>query len=767
VTIDLFNETEDPTSLLEITQITTNGSAFALAGGPQLPVSIAGDTTSIRVVVRFAPSVNGVQSGQLRIVSSNAGNSPRIVGLDGDTCHPEAVNGQFIVHFDQEAFVAEPPEEGPLSAFEFRDNRLRDALGRSGVVFLRKVLPTFTPESVHRFNQLGEAVTLIDLSKLYVAELAIPDQQSGLAIANISNREGVLYAQHDYIGHVGAAPNDSLFPHEWTLQNTGAVFPLSKPDVDVDAPEVWNYSSGSGVWIAIMDTGVDSPHVDLAPRVRNGGSYVGSGPPSDHCCGGHGTAVAGIAGASANNTRGIAGTAWGATLAAIRVCGVSSCIGSNIANGIQEAIDRGHPILNCSFETQSFGTMEYNVFSNAATMGAFVVAIMGNAGLNVQRYPARFRYLTFAVGAVWMDGLRWDDRRIPGIPSGFSGSNYGSWIDVAAPGGRHVPSTAFRSPTYQDDYFFTGADPDSVELSFGGTSAAAPVVSGIGALIKSTNPSLDGSDLSEIISRTAMDVWQHGVGFDDSTGWGIPRADAAWWYVNASSKAVEQRQVTPLVVNQTTQTRCFINWTSVPTGCHPTTVYTLEATVGFQTAFVQPPDLWYRTSGTVGIHDTTSVDRFEEPPSYAKVVSVGTNQVKLRTFVYFVHGQWIPPTVTGPGDARIAFTAVGRVSPPIAVEPATTVALQTSRVLAAPNPAPGWTKFLMEGPNSSSPFSLRIYDSGGRLVRILWSESGAAQKAIAWDGRDGRGHQVAAGVYFYEADVDGGVRGRSPIVIVR
>src|SRR5262249_1817507 len=121
---------------------------------------------------------------------------------------------------------------------------------------------------------------------------------------------------------------------------------------------------------------------------------------------------------------------------------------------------------------------------------------------------------------------------------GVCGSNYGTWIDVVAPGGVQLGKTT--------DTGVVGYD-----CNFGGTSASAPVVAGVAALLKGAVPSLTGEDIQQVLNRTAQDVNQGGneAGYDIHTGYGIVRADRALKYVT-TPRLVQQKLLHNLTVEE-------------------------------------------------------------------------------------------------------------------------------------------------------------------------------------------------------------------------
>lgn len=298
-----------------------------------------------------------------------------------------------------------------------------------------------------------------------------------------------------------AIPNDPGFGYQWYLLNApGAVQPpgmgVSIDGADVDAPDAWSRSRGSdAVRIAVIDTGVDAAHPDLGGKVDAAANFTASSTTQD--LSGHGTHVAGIAAASVDNGIGIAGMAPNARVMDVKVLAVDQngntagdC--ADVADGIVWATDHGANVLNLSLGGPSpCSAMELAV-RYAVSHGALVVAAAGNDGSTTRFYPAAFSDVLSVAATTNRDQL-----------AGFS-NRAASWVDLAAPGDGIVSTL----PTFANG---TGA------VGYGylsGTSMAAPVVSGIAALIWSlTPPSTAARDVEGRILATARPITGTGIDF--------------------------------------------------------------------------------------------------------------------------------------------------------------------------------------------------------------------------------------------------------------
>lgn len=278
----------------------------------------------------------------------------------------------------------------------------------------------------------------------------------------------------------------------------------------IQAPTAWDTTNGDGIIIAILDTGVNSNHPDLAANMVPGWNTFDDNEDSADVYG-HGTKVAGAAAAAANNAAGSAGVSWGASIMPIRVSDLSgnSRI-STIAKGIRWAADHGAHVVNISF-----GPIHQNltIRSAAAYMrskGGVVVISSGNSGQFVSDTPSDDLLVVSATSS--------SDVRP-------SWSNYGPFVDVSAPGVGIY--TTLRSGGYGN---------------VSGTSFASPITAATVALMMSANRDLTPVDLEQIIKSTAVDLGTSGV--DNYYGAGRINAAAA---VAAASARITVDDQAPLI----------------------------------------------------------------------------------------------------------------------------------------------------------------------------------------------------------------------------
>jgi thermitase len=283
-----------------------------------------------------------------------------------------------------------------------------------------------------------------------------------------------------------AVSNDPQFAKQWGFNNTGANG--WKKDADIDAVEAWNktygstwgsLTAGSGAKIAIVDTGINPSHPDLQGQVLSPGSNCArdeqgcsSVTPLDD--NGHGTHVAGTAGAKTNNSTGVAGTCGACALYSVKVLNKDGAGKTSwVAKGITEAANKGTKAINLSLGG-SVGSQALNDAVNYAwNKQVLLAAAAGNSGSGSKRYPAAYSNV-IAVSAT--DQY---DRKA-------SFSNHGNWVDVAAPGVGILSTT--RDGKYE---------------SWSGTSMATPHVAGLAGLLWSTSYGTSNTSVRNRIQQQA------------------------------------------------------------------------------------------------------------------------------------------------------------------------------------------------------------------------------------------------------------------------
>ncbi|MBI1827186.1 MAG: S8 family serine peptidase [Planctomycetes bacterium] len=293
---------------------------------------------------------------------------------------------------------------------------------------------------------------------------------------------------------LAALPNDPDFPVQWYLNNTGqSVNGISgMSGADIDALSAWAvYPGTNNVTVAIVDTGVN-PHTEFAGRLLDGyvTSLAGGDPYSTLDTGPHGTYVAGIVGASSNNSEGIAGVHGSVSLLPVRALSGSTGTEQSAAEGILWAVDHGASVILVALQFYD-GTDELrDAVTYAATHDVVVVAPTGHLGQNTVAYPAAFDGCIAVASTTSQDNV-----------TAFS--NYGPEVDLSA------PSEDIWSTWIDDGYSF-GPHPSG--------AAGAALVAGVAVLIRSYAPQLSATQIAQLLRDSANDLGD--PGWDEHFGAG-------------------------------------------------------------------------------------------------------------------------------------------------------------------------------------------------------------------------------------------------------
>jgi thermitase len=330
--------------------------------------------------------------------------------------------------------------------------------------------------------------------------------------AELKKSAGVVDATVNLRTHPAWTPNDPMYPSQWGLPR-------------INAPSAWSLSAGTKKYVAIVDSGIS---LDNYPEL---GTIVGKNYCADTSLqdnDGHGTMVAGIAGAAANNGVGIAGLSYASPLMALKIYGYNQdgswCDAGQYGAGlaIRYAVDNGAVVINASWSyIGSDADLSYlkSAVDYAWSRNVSVVAAAGNYGLaDFSDYaPARW-YHAISVGATDQNNHRavWNN-------GDLVASNYGiPGLDISAPGSAIWSTYLYGSYNYED-----------------GTSFAAPFVTGVVGLMLRRYPSLTSLQVKQRIWRSGQKVggysysWNYlgfncgGTGDSSELGCGLIDAYAA------------------------------------------------------------------------------------------------------------------------------------------------------------------------------------------------------------------------------------------------
>lgn len=337
----------------------------------------------------------------------------------------------------------------------------------------------------------------------------------------------VEYAEPNYIRHV-----DAIDSRLWAFYNPGGLNMMytsggtgyipssyaSINDADEDNVQTGYAAGGSDVTIGSIDTGVDFSHPEFTGRLIAGKDwYANDNDPSDTPDEGHGTHTTGTMAGSTVGVAGISGAAPHVKVYVQRVCGTNGCPTTAIVNAINAAADyidaSGNHLVavNMSLGGTTESTAEKNAIAYATSKGVLIIASAGNSGTSKVACPACDANAISVASTTWRDELA-------------SYSQYGSGLDISAPGGNCYSNTTPEGCIFSavvsgftGGAVFSGPQPGGSYTYMQGTSMAAPQVTGTAAAVASKT-GLRGSALRTRILNTADDKGT--AGYDTKFGAG-------------------------------------------------------------------------------------------------------------------------------------------------------------------------------------------------------------------------------------------------------
>jgi serine protease len=363
-------------------------------------------------------------------------------------------------------------------------------------------------------NRYGVSMSTLrampDGAQVMALSQEITPEDMGKLVAELSATPGVAYAEEDRLLQAVLTPNDPLYNQQWHyFEATGGL----------NTPTAWDRATGSGVTVAVIDTGY-RPHADLAAAIVGGYDFIsdtfvsrdGNGrdsnaqDPGDWTLAGdcgaasnsswHGTHVAGTIAARTNNSLGVAGIAFNARILPVRVLGRCGGFISDIAAGLIWASGgavSGVPanpnparVANISLGgSGACGATMQNAINSARSRGTVVVVAAGNSNANAANFNPANCANVVTVAATNRSGGK------------ASYSNFGAVVEVAAPGGTSGANGVLS--TLNTGTTTPGAD---AYAFYQGTSMATPHVAGVAALVLSRNPALTAAQVETILRTT-------------------------------------------------------------------------------------------------------------------------------------------------------------------------------------------------------------------------------------------------------------------------
>jgi thermitase len=363
---------------------------------------------------------------------------------------------------------------------------------------LVKPLPGLGEEKFAKILEKRSAKATRKLNRLGVHVVEVPRGLELKLVNELNKDANVAFAEPDLLVPPDAAVNDPSYGSQWNLPLMGV-------------PTAWLQTMGAGVTLAVCDTGINAAHPDLSGQIINGYNTASNSTDTSDI-NGHGTWVAGVIAAKANNLTGGASVAPAAKILAMRITDRTDSWAyfSDMAECVTWAADHGAKIANVSFNGVAGSSTVASAASYMMSKGGLVVVAAGNDGADMGY--SNSPYLFTAGATTSSDAIA-------------SYSNYGAYIDIAAPGSSIF--TTDRSGGY---------------ATVSGTSFASPDVAGTAALVMAANPGLKPTDVTSIITNTAKDLGT--AGWDAYFGFGRVDAGAA---VTMAANVVTSDRTAPSV----------------------------------------------------------------------------------------------------------------------------------------------------------------------------------------------------------------------------
>ncbi len=503
---------------------------------------------------------------------------------------------------------------------------------------ISRTIPFSQQNDSIRVNKLGKNIRLHDVNDIYT--ITFNGRSLGI-LKKLKESPFVLFAEENYSKTPDSfTPDDEYFMSQWAIRDAVR---------GINAEQAWTITRGSSNnIIGIFDSGVESFHTEIGYKLispnQGSSNSVSSGWHS------HGFAVAGIATAITDNDYGISGIDWYAKIYSRRMDNTSN---SQDYNSIMNMIDNNVNIINMSYKMSSYSTLIRKALANAYNMNITLVASMGNDNYGNTNYPAGFGQGIIAVGATNFNRDRW---QAPEFENPRRGSNWGSHIDISAPGFAFAPEKPGNVQQNDND--------DYIQL-FQATSAAAPQISGIASLLLAYRSDLYNDDIENLIklsAKTTPTMNDLGVEWHEEYGHGIADAFEALKLLQSPYTLTHHTVGSGTNIGNTNGYWMYLyGFDGLNDGNYR--VKRHEVTKVITYPYMDDSNVWCRGADDNGYSS--------ESPNFAmgwcQPIYFNNDIAQLRTYVYEVYspfGSYTPPFFLGwypshPDDVKFSYTVHG------------------------------------------------------------------------------------------------------------
>jgi len=351
---------------------------------------------------------------------------------------------------------------------------------------------------IHSIKELHPNINDLRLSRTYEVDFGAIDMIEEF-IQYIKENLRVVYAEKKELHESFFTPNDTYFSNSFNNGQWGLY--------QINALQAWDISTGdANVIVAVTDNAVQINHPDLINKVVAGRDVVDNDNDPSPCGGNdgfHGSHVSGIVGAETNNNQGVASIGYNTSIMPVKIGNCSTGALTGGYDGVIWAADNGADAINMSWGGGGVSTYGQNVCNYAWNNGVILVAAAGNDGTNQQFYPAAYNNVISVASTTNGDAK-----------SSFS--QYGTWLDIAAPGSQILSCNETNS------YQFTQ-----------GTSMASPMVAGLIGLMISHAPSASPQDIINCLLSSADNIDAANGSYIGQLGSGRINAEQALVCLNA------------------------------------------------------------------------------------------------------------------------------------------------------------------------------------------------------------------------------------------